>query len=360
MRYRFLFFFLVLATLLQAQIPANYYVSAYHLKGYALRVALHNIITEHTALSYANLWTAFQTTDKRPDGKVWDIYSDIPTGTPAYLFTFVDDQCGNYSAEGDCYNREHSVPKSWFNEETPMYTDLFHLYPTDGYVNNRRGNYPLGEVDSPTWTSTNGSKVGTCTAAGYSGSAFEPIDSFKGDLARTCFYMSVCYMDRNLGYETQSMFENGSLKPWALAMLLTWHHLDTVSQKEIDRNNAVYNLQHNRNPFIDYPELADKIFGSDSINEFNPEGNGISELENPEKWTVFPNPTDAQLMIMPFEIPDNSLKIEVLNVTGQVVLSEEQLPQSIYQLNVSGLKSGIYILHIQADNFNMNHKIIIR
>jgi len=360
MRYRLLFFFLSVVALLQAQIPANYYAPAYHLKGYALRVALHNIIDDHTALSYADLWTAFQTTDKRSDGKVWDIYSDIPNGTPSYLFTFVDDQCGNYSAEGDCYNREHSVPKSWFNEETPMYTDLFHMYPTDGYVNNRRGNYPLGEVSNPTWTSSNGSKVGVCTAAGYTGSVFEPRDDYKGDLARTCFYMSVCYMDRNLGQETQSMFQNGSLKPWALAMLLSWSHLDTVSQKEIDRNNAVYSIQHNRNPFIDYPELADKIFGSDSIYEFNPEGSGISELCNPDKWTVFPNPADAQLMLMPFETPTGPLHLQILNVMGQVVMEEEQPAQSIYQFDVSNLKSGIYILHVQSDAFTMNHKIIIR
>src|SRR5665648_900188 len=143
-----------------AQPPAGYYDPASGKTGKALQQSLHDIIDNHTVLTYSDLWTSFQNTDKKADGTVWDMYSDTPGGTPAYTFTFSTDQCGNYSAEGDCYNREHSFPKSWFNDASPMYTDLFHLYPTDGYVNNRRGNYPFGETASPLWTSTNGSMVG--------------------------------------------------------------------------------------------------------------------------------------------------------------------------------------------------------
>ena len=251
---------------LNVLMPQGYYDDAINKSGNTLRVALHNIIKEHDTLSYNDLWQAFYTTDVRTDnGKVWDIYSDKPGYTPSYYFTFGSGQCGNYSGEGDCYNREHSVPNSWFGGSVaPMYTDLFHLYPTDGYVNSKRSNLPIGKVTSATWTSTNGSKVGTSNISGYSGQVFEPIDSFKGDFARTYFYMAVCYMDKNLGVETQSNFSGGDLKPWAKQLLLQWAALDPVSQKEIDRNNAVYGLQHNRNPFIDHPELAEKIFGSDS------------------------------------------------------------------------------------------------
>lgn len=251
---------------LNVLMPQGYYDNAANKSGSTLREALHNIIKMHDTLSYNDLWQAFYSTDIRPDNnKVWDIYSDKPGYTPAYYFTFGSDQCGSYSNEGDCYNREHSVPNSWFGGSVaPMYTDLFHLYPTDGYVNSKRSNLPIGKVVSTSWTSTNGSKVGTSNISGYSGQVFEPIDSFKGDFARTYFYMAVCYMDKNLGVETQSNFSGGDLKPWAKQLLLQWDALDPVSQKEIDRNNAIYELQHNRNPFIDHPELAAKIFGSDS------------------------------------------------------------------------------------------------
>ena len=234
-RMAFLFLCLFIATIAFAQAPAGYYAAAENKSGYALRVALHNIIKNHTTLSYNNLWQSFYTTDKRPDnGKVWDMYSDRPGNTPAYYFTFGSDQCGNYSGEGDCYNREHSVPKSWFGGSVaPMYSDLFHLVPTDGYVNSKRSNLPFGKVTSATWTSTNGSKVGTSNISGYSGQVFEPIDSFKGDFARIYFYMAVCYMDKNLGVETQSNFSGGNLKPWSKQLLLQWTAMDPVSKTEI-------------------------------------------------------------------------------------------------------------------------------
>src|SRR5690606_39825219 len=96
------------------------------------------------------------------------------------LFTLVNDQCGNYSGEGSCYNREHLIPQSVFNEGSPMKTDGHHVVPTDGYVNGQRSNHPIGKVSSASWTSTNGSKKGTSAVPGYSGTVFEPIDEFKG------------------------------------------------------------------------------------------------------------------------------------------------------------------------------------
>lgn len=269
---KFLFttFFSFITILVFSQIPAGYYYSAEGKYGQELRVALYNIIkTNVTSISYSGLWDAYPRTDKKPNGKVWDIYSDIPNGTPPYEFTFITDQCGNYTSEGDCYNREHTVPASWFNDAYPMYSDLFNVLPTDGYVNNRRSNYPYGKVGTASWTSQNGSKLGSSASSGYSGTVFEPIDSFKGDVARIYFYMATRYMDKINNWTGES-FENSDLSPWAKNLFLQWHLLDPVSTKERNRNDSVYVIQHNRNPFVDHPEWVNDIWGPNaSISNYN-------------------------------------------------------------------------------------------
>lgn len=262
---------ILLVTLIQAQIPAGYYDAATG-TGYTLKTQLHNIIDGHSSQTYDALWTHFQTTEVdnyfENDGSPLDMYSENPTGADPYNWTFVSDQCGNYSGEGSCYNREHSFPKSWFNDGYPMYTDLFHLYLTDGYVNGQRGNLPFGEVGSASWTSQNGSKKGSSSYPGYSGTVFEPIDEFKGDFARSYFYMATRYEDVVTGWSSDML--NGTAdqvySDWALNMLLEWHANDPVSQKEIDRNDAVYGIQGNRNPFIDHPEFVNQIWGGGSVN----------------------------------------------------------------------------------------------
>lgn len=261
-----------LANISFAQIPSGYYNDAAGLSGEQLKTALYHIIKGHDSQSYNSLWTHFQTTDKKPNGKVWDMYSDVPGGTPPYEYTFISDQCGNYGGEGDCYNREHSFPKSWFNDALPMNTDLFHLVPTDGYVNGQRGNWPFGEVNNSQWTSQNGSKRGPNSTSGYSGTAFEPIDAYKGDFARAYFYMATRYenvihnwdnnnasADAVLDGTTYPVFED-----WYLDLMMNWHNNDPVSQKEIDRNNDIYDIQDNRNPFVDHTEWVALVWGSDA------------------------------------------------------------------------------------------------
>jgi endonuclease I len=264
-----LFVFLyIVSAIAYAAIPSGYYTTATG-SGATLKTQLYNIINGHTERSYAQLWTDFQTTDAKSNGKVWDMYSDIPNGTPPYEYTFISDQCGNYTGEGSCYNREHSFPKSWFNDATPMYSDLFHLYPTDGYVNGQRGNLPFGEVSSPDWTSQNGSKKGANAYPGFSGEVFEPIDEYKGDFARTYFYMATRYENVIAGWEKYDSngdaVLNGTAFPafetWFLNMLGEWHVADPVSAKETARNDAVYGIQGNRNPFIDHPEYVYSIWG---------------------------------------------------------------------------------------------------
>ena len=248
-----LFLFMLTSLCLVAQIPNGYYNSANGKTGDELKVALHNIIKGHHVVSYSGLLNAFAYTDCKPNGKLWDIYSNIEYSPSTGL-------CGDYEQEGDCWNREHTWPQSWFNEQTTPRSDLFHVYPTDGYVNGQRSNYPYGEVNHPIYTSGNGSKLGPCVTSGYSGRVFEPVDEYKGDIARGYFYMSVRYYSEDSDWGTSNMTNKSDILPWAMTMLLRWSDEDPVSDKEIARNNAVYGYQNNRNPFIDHPEYARMIW----------------------------------------------------------------------------------------------------
>lgn len=255
------------------QIPTGYYDSADGLTGYTLKSELHNIIDNHTDRGYSTLWDLYETSDVRDDGKVWDMYSDCN-------FEFVTDQDPGSGGNTECdkFNREHSMPKSWFNDASPMQSDPFHVIPTDKKVNSIRGNYAYGEVNSATYTSLNGSKLGANTVAGYTGTVFEPADEYKGDLARGYFYMATRYEDVISGWENHNANGDAMLdgsadqvfETWALEMLLSWHESDPVSQKEIDRNEAIYDFQGNRNPFIDHPEWVLCIWNNECGSSSSP------------------------------------------------------------------------------------------
>lgn len=294
---------LVPATVL-AQPPAGYYDAAQGLSGLELRIALRNIIDDHTVIPFNNLWAQFPQTDAKDNGKVWDVYSD----GAGYEFTFFTDQCGQYTAEGQCYNREHSFPKSWFGDLAPMNSDLFQMYPTDGYVNNRRDNHPFANVGSVTWASDNGSKLGSSNTAGYSGTAFEPIDAFKGDFARTYFYMYTRYWGQTASWST-AMQTGADLAPWARTLLLAWNALDPVSTKEQDRNNAVFGIQHNRNPFIDDPQWANAIWAP---------GVGLDEVEAPVVQFIFQGEADL-LLVLSDEPVDGILQL--FDLSGRTLLT---------------------------------------
>ena len=250
----------------------EYYKNADGKKGAALKTALCGIIFPRDEAgadldaTYKALWTHFRTTDARPNGTVWDMYSNKRE------MTFGDDQDrGSGDAEGQYYNREHSFPNSWFGKKVmPMYADLNHMYPTDKVVNNKRGNNPFGETKGESYKSANDfSKLGACTYPGYTGTVFEPNDEYKGDFARTYFYMVTCYEEKIADWyvnypESQPTLDGNAypgLSSWQLEMLMKWAKNDPVSEKEINRNNAVYAIQKNRNPFIDYPELERFVWG---------------------------------------------------------------------------------------------------
>lgn len=266
----------VSGTCIASAIPANYYTTVNTQKGASLKTVLYNKILGHTDIPYGSgttctncVWGAFQTTDVQPNGKVWDIYSTRFDQASPYEYTMRTNQCGSYSIEGDCYNREHSFPKSWFNDALPMHDDLFHLIASDGKVNGMRNNYPYGNVTSPTYTSLYGGKLGTGTTNyGYSGIVFEPIDEYKGDFARGYFYMATRYENLIASWTVNTGATdvlNGTsfpcFNPWQLSILLDWNNLDPVSDKEIKRNNAIYALQNNRNPFIDSPQFTQRVWG---------------------------------------------------------------------------------------------------
>ena len=247
-----------------ADVPANYYRAAAGKSGAELKSALHNIIYNHTEISsYQALPDYFRRTDVYPPGNErygqwWDMYSDIPLYTNSFWGL----------------NREHAFPKSWWggSTATSAYIDLFHLYPSEQAANMAKSNYPLGEVLTPSFN--NGiSRVGTAVLGqgGGARAVFEPDDEYKGDFARTYFYMATCY--QNLTWSYTYMVSNNSyptLSDWAAKMLLQWHTEDPVSQKEIDRNETIYRIQANRNPFIDYPELAEYLWGSRKGQIWNP------------------------------------------------------------------------------------------
>lgn len=319
-------FFILFSWVGFSQIPPGYYYPAYYLYGENKRQALHDIIDGHTQINYSNLWSYFPTTDEDDNNAnlVYDIYSYSSSGS-SYTFTFGTNQCGNYNSEGDCYNREHTVPKSWFNDAMPMYSDLFHIYPTDGYVNGLRSNYPYGETSNPSNSTTNGSLIGPCSYPGCSGTIFEPRDEFKGDIARTYFYMATRYKDECSSW-TGGMFSGNNLSPWAEDLLLQWHLQDTVSSKEIERNNDIYGIQGNRNPYIDHPEWVEQIWG-DNV--------GLSE---PEPFVELNYYNKNIQLKTDFE---GGGQLLIFDLSGREIRSISM--QSNTTVLVSGLSEGIYI-----------------
>ena len=362
-------FFLLLVFIqitLWAQDPYNgYYNNAIGKKGNELKQALYDIIKNNTYIAYGELWAHYGTTDVKADGTtIWDIYSDVPGGEAPYEFVFYTNQCGGASGgEGNCYNREHSVPNSWFGGDATqyetIYTDMFHLYPTDSYVNNQRANNPYGVVAHPTWTSQNGSKLGPNSySEDYTGTVFEPIDAFKGDLARTYFYMSLRYKDKNLSQKPQSCYNGSTLKPWAMAMFKEWHNADVVSEKEQVRNNKVQAVQNNRNPFIDYPELVEYVWGDSVDYAWAPyEINAIYEFVQPH-YVIYPNPAKEKIQIQNAELKIENLMLS--NMLGQVLPLNVTLNEPLIDIDVQGLKPGIYFLKIEEEHHTETQKIIIQ
>ena len=341
-----------------ATVPSGYYSSCEGKQGgRTLLKALYNVISDHNTVSYDGLWGVYATSDVDEDGRIIDMYSTKrwPTGSQ---------HCGNYKNVGDCYNREHSFPKSWFNEASPMKSDAFHVVPTDGKVNGQRSNFPYGECSGGTNLGTYDGvtalgRLGTCTYPGYTGKVFEPDDEYKGDFARIYFYMATCYNNKISSWDSPMLAGNDfpCYTTWAVSMLLKWHEQDPVSEKELSRNDAVYAYQDNRNPFVDYPELAQYIWGDKQNQTWTPGA------------TVDPDPTpdpDPEPDPDPTPTPDPD---PVGPTEGEGSLSS---PLTVAQVlsgdfnNKSGLWVGGYIVgcwtgteQLQTSAFTMNTNIAL-
>ena len=280
-----------------AQIPTGYYDNAVG-TGATLKSQLKVIITNgHIDHGYNGLWTGYQTTDRdniaisgyENDNTILDIYSENPNGADPYTYNYIAGQCGSYNSEGDCYNREHVVPQSLFSSNAPMVSDINFIRPTDGKVNGMRSNFPFGKVGIASYTSQNGSKLGTSVSPGYSGTVFEPIDAFKGDIARMILYFVTRYETQLSGFTTGNMLGGSAfpgLQTWELNQLLAWHAADPVSATEIARNNASYTYQGNRNPYIDHPEYVALIWGSPVVDTQVPTVPTNLTTNNPTSNTI--------------------------------------------------------------------------
>lgn len=352
-----------------AQAPSGYYTDTAGLTGYALKTRLHNIIkTGHNDRGYGQLYEGYKTTDKdryyENDGTLLDLYSEKPNGTEySYSLTATGDRCGNYANEGDCFNREHVVPQSLFSSASPMKNDILFVIPTDGKVNGQRGNIPYGKVNTPNWTSTNGTKRGPNVSGGYSGTVFEPIDEFKGDFARTVFYFATRYQDKIPNFSQGNILDgtsSRSLQQWQVDLFLEWHHQDPVSQREIDRNNAAYTYQGNRNPFVDHPAWADCIWAGQNCGapvDTTPP-TAINKIALQNSIDLYPNPASSSFQIYVKE-QNKITGLSIIAIDGRQVYRESSIynNQEPVTVHIQSLNTGMYFVHIYTEQGTIVKKL---
>lgn len=354
------------------QAPNGYYNSAAGLTGYPLKTALKNIIDDvsdgnglptHNPQPYSDLDNAYpmansgfrdEYSNYDNDGFLLDIYSENPNGTDPYNHILVTDECGNYNAEGVCYNKEHLLPQSFFDQQMPMRGDIHYVFPTDGQVNGYRSNYPFGEVNNPTLTTQNGSKRGSNTFPGYSGIVFEPLDEFKGDIARGLFYFATRYEDQinTSGWDSPNgnvlnSNKNQFYDDWYIDLLLSWHLSDPVSQEELDRNDNGFLHQNNRNPFIDNPTFVQAIWDEN----FNTSGFEKISVD------IYPNPVKGNYLNI--KLNNNSAyRIEVYNILGENIYGQHIANTTT--IDVEGWNSGVYFLRVFNSSTAATVKLVIQ
>ncbi|MDG5492146.1 endonuclease [Psychroserpens sp. SPM9] len=377
MKYIYLFITLFFANTALAQIPAGYYDSATG-TGFALKTQLKNIIddnfdglaTEYTAqdLGYAALYVTFQNSDIdiyfENNGTLLDMYSEgviqnpdnTSTNLPdAYEYTYgINQDDGTMgTAEGQRYNREHTIPQSAFNSDSPMRNDAHFVIPSDKYVNAQRGNLPFSFVntaqqfDEYSNGTRRGNNVNSGVSAGYSGDVFEPIDEFKGDIARMYFFFVTRYEDQMTSFN-YVMFDgsaNQAIDQPFLDILYNWHVNDPVSQREIDRNNAIFDRQDNRNPFIDNPQYVFEIWQT---------ALSVEEFETIETVKMYPNPAKGDEVMID---SNQNLVAEVYDVLGKKI-SVQHITSTHKTLDISALNKGIYLVKLKSSTGSITKKLI--
>jgi len=342
-----------------AQPPAGYYNSATG-TGFTLKTQLYNIIKNHNDRTYAGLYVTYTTSDKdffyENNGTMLDMYTENPTGSECE-FTYGVNQDDGTLGNNECekYNREHLVPQSVFASATPMYSDAHFVVPSDKHVNGVRNNFPFGKVNSASFTSTNGSKLGQNVnsgySAGYTGVVFEPIDEFKGDIARMLLYFATRYENVVAGY-SYAMFNGTSTQVFTDTfknILLTWNAQDPVSAREIARNNAVYARQNNRNPFIDNNAYVTAIWGSAPL--------ATDSFEALASVSIYPNPANDHRVSIRSSV--NLDEIELVNLNGQIIqmIKKPELQNDTYSL--TNLPQGFYFVKLMSGNQSVTKKVIV-
>lgn len=312
-----------------------------------------------TEMTYDNVYNFMSDYDLIKIGSetfIYDIYSFNPNGTQPYTYKpgqkCVND--GGYKQEGDCWNREHVFPSSWFLTGAPMYTDMVNLLPTDGFVNNKRSNNPYGKVTNTKFTSKNGSKLGDGDIPSIVLDYFEPLDEFKGDVARILLYMSVRYQDKFKTWENTDFARVKGIDPLMgfkeeyLKVLLQWHEQDPPSQKEIDRNVKIEIKQGNRNPFVDFPQLVKYVWKTDDCKAV-----GIKNYVQ-NSINLYPNPAQYEI-----SLGNNSAKGQkyyITDISGKTVLNGV-LNQS--RISIENLENGTYFLFIMENEQTSYSKFMI-
>ncbi|WP_204346020.1 endonuclease [Psychroserpens algicola] len=367
----------LITTTLAAQVPTGYYSSATG-TGFTLKTQLKEIIdnsddgltNEYLALDlgYSALYDTFQNSDVdlyyENNGTLLDMYSERVIQNPdntntnlpdAYEYTYgVNQDDGTLgTAEGQRYNREHTIPQSSFNSGSPMRNDAHFVIPSDKYVNAQRGNLPYGIVntslqhDEYSNGSLRGENINSGVVAGYSGDVFEPIDEFKGDIARLYFFFVTRYEDQMTGFN-YVMFDGSASQaidqPF-LDMLYDWHVNDPVSQRELDRNNAIFAQQNNRNPFIDNPQFVFDIWQSTL---------SVNEIEALEAVKMYPNPANGNEVTIE---SNYDLNVEVYDVLGKKI-TIQKITSNQKKLNISTLSRGVYLVKLNSENGSIIKKLI--
>lgn len=353
-----------IGNILFAQAPAGYYNGTSGLTGYSLKTKLHDIISEKNInWHYGDLTNYYNQTDldKYYDHNITnttyllDIYSEIPNAVDAYEYTTAN-IIGSANAEGLGWNREHMMPQSTFYSNYPMYSDMFYIIPTDARINQLRSNYMYG-VSTTTasnifYTFTNTSKIGRSAIPNYvyTGRVYEPIDEFKGDVARSLLYFAVRFEGKlgSFNYNNNSNpasdtnpldgTEERAFDPAYITMLLQWHNQDPVSQREIDRNNAVYNLQKNRNPFIDNPTWVNLIWNQtpDSIAPQSP--TNVSATQVSAFFTTLSWTPSLDADVLGYKIYQNGTLIA--STKGNSISVDHLTPSTAYTYTVKAYDNG--------------------
>ena len=348
--------FLILAPLFSlAQIPVNYYLSAENNSGNALKFELNQIIDNHTEFPYTStntdVWDILKETDKDPNNSsnVILIYSGVSVDGPQ-----------EYN-NSDGWTREHVWAKSRGDFGTTMGpgTDVHALRPLDNITNTIRNNRGFDNCTDCSivydkWSNDTGSLRDNVAWS------FEPRPEVKGDVARMIFYMDVRYE----GYDSypdlevsETILDAQDDSPFhgVLSTLLEWHRNDPVDTWEENRNDIIYyNYQNNRNPFIDYPDLAEHIWGNMIGDNWTSGTLGISEF-NDVAIQLFPNPVSESLNISGI---NNKTLLELYDSLGKKLITQT-INGSQSNIDVSHLSTGIYLLRFTQNNESIVKRVVV-